>query len=151
MLVVAQIKRSIWPDAFERSGRENEPPAASSSRAQNEPEVDGKRLCREDEPPVVSRLQDPELSSRRDPWLKEDELSMEDQKMRQDRLGKINQQQPKGSPHPSHLRSCYRKQMQMVETAQDSVKKLVACFSFLKTLLWPENETYTTAQLAWSS
>ena len=82
MLVGALIKRGIWPDAFERSGRENEPPAASSSRAQNEPEVDGKRLCREDEPPVVSRLQDPELSSRRDPWLKEDELSMEDKKMR---------------------------------------------------------------------
>ena len=58
--------------------QENEPPTASSSRAQNEPEVDGKRLCREDEPPVVSRLQDPELSSRRDPWLKENELSMED-------------------------------------------------------------------------
>ena len=47
---------------------------------QNKPEVDGKRLCREDEPPVVSRLQEPELSSRRDPWLKEDELSMEDKR-----------------------------------------------------------------------
>ena len=34
-------------------------------------------LCRENEPPALLRLQDPELSSEENPWLKENEFSME--------------------------------------------------------------------------
>ena len=65
VLVGALIKRGIWPDAFERSGRENEPPAPQVRRDPEPCTEEETRWDRENEPSPTQMSRDPEPDTER--------------------------------------------------------------------------------------
>ena len=65
VLVGALIKRGIWPDACERSGRENEPPAPQVRRDPEPCTEEETRWDRENEPPPTQMSRDPEPDTER--------------------------------------------------------------------------------------